>query len=460
MHVINGSSLAASQDNQVKVYFRVRANAIQGSEKPEKTEKPDHENRHHDRVKSDHGSERATQIFRQEINQSLKIAFRSAMSLSLNPASAYQSSESPEDLATDVLRTAREIATKSPDKPEKTLVRVRQSVEQAITASQTIVNTEEGASALTAADDLISRGLDTLASDTSLKSASALSIESTSKQRSSIQIRTQEGDIIKFDLRHVEKMSASDISLQTESGSATSTEISISSRSRVVLKIEGDINSAELEAIRSVFAQAEQLAEEFFSGDLNAALEIVAGLEFDSSQLARVSMKFRSSERISAQQTVLQSSPAPAAIAEDTVTAVPSTPAAIAEDTPAAAPSTPTAIAATTPTKAQPEPVLGAPVSTEVQPETVPPEEAVSSGGFLSGFSTLADFLGKIADFLEQGTGQIGGALFSATDARIRFEFTESFRLEILKAVMIEVAPETEKDDDPDGSVPKVLDGE
>ncbi len=447
MQAVNGTSLGAFQNSQASVNIKASAQLVRGPERaegPEKVEKAGHEERDSNKVKPDHGEGRATQIFRQEISQTLKIAFRSAFSLAANVSNPYKSSESPDDLAADVMTAAKSIVEDSPAEPAKTLVRIRQSVDQAITSSQQVVNTEEGASALKNADNLISRGLQVLENDAQLTSASALSIESKSTQRSTIQIRTQEGDTIKFDLRRVDKLSATDISLQSDSGNANYTEVSLSSRSRLVLKVEGDLNTAELEAIRNVFTQAEQLAEEFFAGDLNAALEVVAGLEFDSSQLAKVSMKFRSSERISAQQTILQSAPATPTGAIDTVAVATATPLI-----PTPAP----VVAQRVPTVSDSASTTTVPAAITATPETeaiaTPVENASGSGGLLSGFSSLADFLGQIADFLEQSMDQFSGGLLSgAGDAKLRFEFTESVRIDILKAVMIEIAPEHEESDD------------
>jgi len=309
MHPVTSTSLAAFQSNKIQLEFRAQQ---QNAKKPEHA----HNDRGH--VETSHGRRRATQIFRQEMIRLLKIKFHSEFNLSINSVNPYRSSDSAEGVAADVLTAARAITEQGSEEPSQTLAQVRESVNQAVSNSQEIVNTTEGEAELEIADGLIQRGLDALESDARLMSVSSTFIESTSKQRSTIQIRTQEGDIVKFDLRRIDHLSASDIAIQTESGSATLTEVSISSSSRLVLKVEGNLNEAELEAIRNVFAQAEQLAEEFFAGDLNAALEVIAGLEFDTSQLARVSMKFRSSERISVQQTILQSAPTAPAIVSPT----------------------------------------------------------------------------------------------------------------------------------------------
>ncbi|NOX68317.1 MAG: hypothetical protein GXP15_03950 [Gammaproteobacteria bacterium] len=432
MNSVNSTSLASFQTNSAQLKFRPESPPAQKAE-------PAHQDR--DRVESDHGRGRAAQIFRQEMIQSLKIKFDSAIKLSISAANPYKSNDSAESVAADVVTSARTIAEQGSAEPARTLAKVRQSVAQAVSISQKSVETTEGKTELDVADGLIQRGLDELEKDTRLVSASSFAVEARSKQRSTIKIQTQEGDIVKFDLRRVDRLSASDVAIQTDSGSASLTEISVSSKSRLVLKVEGDLNSAELDAIKNVFAQAEKLAEEFFAGDLNAALEVVAGLEFDTSQLARVSMKFRSNERISIQQTTLQNAPVAAPAASPTSpdpAAVPTAAPIVAPTTaPTAAPTTPVIALPSLETIATPD----APV-VNVTPEAVPgTDKPTGTSGLFSGFASLVNYLGKIADYLEETVDQFSNSLQGSETTSMRFEVTESVRLDILRAVMIETAP-------------------
>ncbi len=436
MNSVNSTSLASFQTNSAQLKFRPESPPAQKAE-------PAHQDR--DRVESDHDRGRAAQIFRQEMIQSLKIKFDSAIKLSISAANPYKSNDSAESVAADVVTSARTIAEQGSAEPARTLAKVRQSVAQAVSISQKSVETTEGKTELDVADGLIQRGLDELEKDTRLVSASSFAVEARSKQRSTIKIQTQEGDIVKFDLRRVDRLSASDVAIQTDSGSASLTEISVSSKSRLVLKVEGDLNSAELDAIKNVFSQAEKLAEEFFAGDLNAALEVVAGLEFDTSQLARVSMKFRSKERISVQQTTLQNAPVAAPAASPTSpdpAAVPTAAPIVAPTTapivaPTAAPTTPVIALPSLETIATPD----APV-VNVSPEAVAgADKPTGTSGLFSGFASLVNYLGKIADYLEETVDPFSNSLQGSETTSMRFEVTESVRLDILRAVMIETAP-------------------
>ncbi len=53
-----------------------------------------------------------------------------------------------------------------------------------------------------------------------------------------------------------------------------------------------------------------------------------------------------------------------------------------------------------------------------------------------------------IADYLEQAVDQFSESLQGSASTSIRFEFTQSLRLDILRAVMIETAPESGENDE------------
>jgi len=413
MTAINSSTFAALPASKIPLEFHSQNRPI--DKVPEE---------HRDKIESSHGRRRASQIFGQEILQSLKIRFKSEFKLSVGFVNPYGNRDSAPSVAASVLGAARSIVEQRIEDPSKTLGEVRKSVDQALGTSRDIVNTDEGDDALDDIGSLLKHGLDELEHDTKLIAASSLYIESTTKQRTSIKIRTQEGDIVKFELRQVDKLKASDIAVQTDSGSATSTEVSVSSSSRFVLKVEGDLNEAELEAIRNVFSQAEQLAEEFFSGDIDAALQVVAGLEFDSEQLARVSLKFRSSEKISITQTILRSG---IPVAAETTAPIDAESAALDG---AIGTAVPASSVATIPTDA---------VNDTPDADTQIPE------------SSLGGYLGKLADYLQQSIDLLTDSA-SEHGVSLRFEITESVRLDIFRAVLIETAPEeTEEAEHTDG---------
>ncbi|MDH4316579.1 MAG: hypothetical protein OEW68_17335, partial [Gammaproteobacteria bacterium] len=263
----------------------------------------------------------------------------------------------------------------------------------------------------------------------------ALSIDARSRQRSIIRIRTTEGDIVKLDLRQIDRLSVSDVATRSDEGSSSVTEVSVSSRSRLILKVNGDLNEAELEAIRNVFAQAEDLADRFFGGDLNAALEVSAGLQYDSGQLARVSMRFRSSQQLHISQSIVNNAPIAAPAADTPVVAAPGS------DSPEPA-------APVVPASELTEPVVAGDGDVEQLPEPavespIAGGEEAPAGGFFSGFGSLINYLGMVADYLDESLARFRELIGAESGSgRLRLDISTSFRLDVLRAVMAQKIPD------------------
>jgi hypothetical protein len=267
--------------------------------------------------------------------------------------------------------------------------------------------------------------LDNGASRNVESSATVLSADTRLQQRSTIRIRTQEGDIVRFDLRFAERFSAKDVAMTDGDMMFASTQVEVSSRTRMALKVNGDLNEAELAAVQKVFAQAESIANEFFNGDLAAAFDMAAGLEYDTEQLARVGMRFReklvsnvSFAAIGAALPQPVAAPTPTEVSSVEPIAVPP-PSALPDSEPIA----------TMPPMREPE----APVETVAAEAPAGPEAALPEEDAIGRFmDLLASFLRSINEGfeLESGTGSF------------RFHFSESFKLEILKSVLQVSAPE------------------
>lgn len=450
MESISGTSLTAFSKS--KAVFELRPERQHHAKENRRSDDSEHFKQ------STKGRKRAVHIFRQEVMYRFKMKFAAHFSSKSEPVNAYRDGGTPEDTAGQVLDEATKIVDQNQDDQPQVLGRIRESVDQAVSASREALDGDDEADALKETEGLVKNGLDTLEKNTALTRSSSIEIDAVSKQRSTIQIRTQEGDVVSFDLRRVERLSVSDTAIEDDSISASKTEIFASSRSRLVLRVNGDINDAERAAIQSVFDTAEDLAAEFFAGDMEAALEIAAGLQFDSEQLARVSMRFRSVERFDAMQRVEQSGPAAVPVEDASQpTPVLTNPGDVSDSTAPAVP----ADDAVKPTPALTNPddaadsMAPAEGTGEVQtpavsyPETTDPvvvdapDNTGTSGGFLAGFESFANFLSKIADYLEQTAEQFRDAMrANASTGKIRFEMTESLQIEILRAVMTVSAPE------------------
>jgi len=433
MQGIDSQSLSAFVKS--KTVFELKPERSQEPHESQRSEGKSHRSEDKGEVtRSRKGAERAADIFRQEFMMKVKQSFSVEVKSRSGVASAYQRSESVKEVAAGILSATRSVIEKNKHDAPGTIAAVRSSVEQAASASQKFMDTDGEAAAVRETVNLIKSGLDELKDKVVSGKVSELSLESKVKQSSSIRIRTQEGDVVKFNLRRVDKTSFSDESILSGSNSAGLTELSVSSRSRLSIVVKGDLNEAEQEAIRTVFATAERLADEFFSGDIGAALEIAAGLEFDSEQLARVSMRFRSEEKISVSQSIRQFGPAEAY--EEIQGPQPLATSQAERIVPES--SAPQRVVNTPSVEAVAPAASSIPGNTEVVQDAAP---AVPN--FLAGFDSLLNFLGKLADYLDQTPGiDHNDSGDKSHPSEMRLEISQSFKLEILRAVMSVSAPE------------------
>lgn len=375
-----------------------------------------HESHGHHGRKGHHG----LSALRQEIRLLMSTSFQLNFSKSTAAYSELAGEQSPGDVAAETLGAAKEIAARSPLQAADTVVDMRGKIDVAAKDVRDSVGAESRAD-LEGAIDLVNKGLDDLEEDAArnvVSSASVLSAETQTKQRSTIRIRTQEGDIIKLSLRNVERVLVEDASVSDGESTLTSTEIQVSSRSRMALSVKGDLNEAEMTAIKSVFEQAEAIADEFFGGDLAAAFDMAAGLEYDTEQLARINMRFREQQMSSVAYAVSGTRPASIAQDADPVIAGPARPVSESVDLVPVAVSAPASESEA--------------ASTELSPEvSVPSDDAMDKF-----FDLLGSFLSSLNEGFESDSGR----------SSFRFFHSQSFNLQILKTVLQVSAPESSGD--------------
>lgn len=408
---ITGLTLTQHTTEKSELYSASRSSEV---------ERPKHHERHGHGHRHGHGGRHGLNALRQEIRLLLSTSFHINVSKSVAAYSENAGNQLPGDVAAETLGAVKEIAARSPLQAGDTLVDVREKIDDAANDVRDSLG-EEAKEDVDGAIDLVNKGLDDLEEDAArnvVSSATVLSAETQTRQRSTIRIRTQEGDLIRLSLRNVERMSAEDVSISDGDSTFTSTDIQLSSRSRMVLRVKGDLNEAEMTAIKSVFEQAEAIAGEFFGGDLGAAFEMAAGLEYDTEQLSRINMRFR--ER----QT---SNVAYAAIGT-------SQPGVVEEPGPIIA-------GPTEPVVESVEPVaVPGPVSTSEAPEVVPevtPEVSLPLEDAIDGFfNLLASFLSSLNEGFES----------DSESGSFRFFHSQSFNLQILKTVFQVSAPEDSGD--------------
>lgn len=379
---------------------------------------------------------RALAIFRQELKYSLFAQLELPFAAERTIYDAVRSALTPDDVVADTLGAATRLVAENADIASRALSSFRQRVEAAAVFTQETVGRDDDIDDL---DDTLAKldeGLEELDDEASRNVESRaviLSVDTRLEQRSTIRIRTQEGDIVRLDLKRSDRLAAEDIAVSNERVFATRTDVAVSSRSRFSLSVRGELNEAEFTAIQGVFAQAEAIADEFFGGDLAAAFGLASSLEFDTGQLARVNLRFRSRETSAATFAQLTEARAQPVVQTD-------------------APIAPSELAPA------PDPVPGATPALDVMPRAVEPDAQVENvvapettsdnlaaetpeygfTPFLQFFELLADFLRNVSDGFE----------LQARDgsATLRYHYSQSFKLTLLKSVLELTAPEESTD--------------
>lgn len=117
----------------------------------------------------------------------------------------------------------------------------------------------------------------------------ALQYESSSHNSFELSLTTREGDKVNISLeaKLFNRIEHTSYGVRTRGGQASGMEFSAVSQESTYFRmsIEGDINDEESEAINALLNDVVAIANDFFEGDLNAALEQVLSVDYDSSQL-------------------------------------------------------------------------------------------------------------------------------------------------------------------------------
>lgn len=362
----------------------------------------------------------ALQIFRQELRMALRAQFRADLGDARGPYEGNSELPTPGDVADEALGVARQVVAQSPTTAARSLAEFRSRMAQSVDVVKQTTGAQDELAEVDQALVQVDHGLAAMeeeAAATRDSSTSVLDIDMQTRQRSRIRIRTQEGDVVKLSLKQVTEFSASSSQVSDGGSTVTATEIDFSSRSRMVLSVRGDLNDAELGAIKSVVEQAQQVADAFFGGDIGAAFENAGRFAFDSEQLANIDMRFRMRQvsNVAYAETV-----ASAALPRDPAPAL----APVAEPAPTDAAATPVAADAAVAGAADAE----VPVVDEAAAKNDPAIPTDAIGAFVE---MVGSFLRSVSEGFEGQSGNLS----------IRYQHTESFKLRLLQSVLHTTAP-------------------
>ncbi len=126
------------------------------------------------------------------------------------------------------------------------------------------------------------------------------------KESVTLQVRTQEGDVVSIRLHRSVSSGESYHVEGDRDGFALAYESRSSSRAGLAVQVIGDLNEEEQEALNELLKDVDELADRFFAGNLESAFKKAQQLEFDQEDLAGFSLRLhqQASARVEAYREV------------------------------------------------------------------------------------------------------------------------------------------------------------
>lgn len=107
------------------------------------------------------------------------------------------------------------------------------------------------------------------------------------------EVTTQEGDVVKIKAMSDKASYQEALLAQSENGELYYNYAEQSNRSGFNLQVKGDLNESEMAAIEDLMAQVNDLAEEFYTGDLGTAFDMAMDLTSDGDEIAQFSLDLK-----------------------------------------------------------------------------------------------------------------------------------------------------------------------
>lgn len=127
----------------------------------------------------------------------------------------------------------------------------------------------------------------------------------------SFKLETRDGDVVEINARSLQWLSAEQFSSQRSyagEGSGQSAQsfnafgVEAGQQSEFALRIDGDLDEDELEAINDLLQQVNSLSEDFYGGDMQKALEKALSLGYDSTEIGSFSVNLSQTSSVKAVQ--------------------------------------------------------------------------------------------------------------------------------------------------------------
>lgn len=135
------------------------------------------------------------------------------------------------------------------------------------------------------------------------------SFEASRRDSFSIDITTQDGDTISLSVLSGGSLSQTSELVANGQGRQLAATQEFERFSALSFEVNGDIDEAEQVAIEALFEQVNQLANQFYSGDVGAAFEAALALDFDVSEISGFDLSLQTSQSVRVAEAYQQISP-------------------------------------------------------------------------------------------------------------------------------------------------------
>lgn len=124
----------------------------------------------------------------------------------------------------------------------------------------------------------------------------------------SMQVTTRDGDRVTINFSQSRATEGSYSAVQSEQGRASSFSLSRTESSDFRFSVEGDLDEDEIDALRTLVQDVNDVADSFFNGNLQQALSNASDIDFDSSELASMQATMTRSVSLSRSYAQVQQS--------------------------------------------------------------------------------------------------------------------------------------------------------
>lgn len=117
---------------------------------------------------------------------------------------------------------------------------------------------------------------------------------------SSIEIKTQDGDIVTINLQRSSSINTAEFAYSNSGTNAEGFATNVDKSFSLEFSVQGNLDEDELKSINKLLKNIESVADKFEYGSLNAALAKASKLKFDATEIASFSASFQSQKQYKA----------------------------------------------------------------------------------------------------------------------------------------------------------------